>query len=823
MSLRESDDVPQCSSVLMCTVCRRQLRNPHLLPCLHAFCLACLQDECSQRSRDKYFCPVCVDSSPDESSDNKSIGGKKSVSSRPWHSFDKILENEAAHDALQRRLAELPGEGGDNDFHGDDNSGSDDEEEDPKTESGSSLRQSCQQLAPPAIFPCSNHSEKLTDQFCTKCDQIACPKCITSFHRRCSQGSIQNIKEVVESRRRGFDSLHNAIASSLTLCEDAQATQTARAEMVEQARARLLLAIRATREEMVSAMLAKEKTLVEEVNRLMNEAKEDAEQKAGTAAKLTVSLARQLDVMNFSLGAGAEGELLPYLLGLESHARADAKLAMGRLQEASHAEVVFHRDDVLEKALTESPLGFLKIEEEETSELQKRVVDGKADGGSRRLGLILTLVTSFHGGARDDISEPLLTDLVLLANGDVILTDRDNHCVKKFNRSGKLLTRVMLDASPSRIAVVSHGRAVVSTTGRRELYFLSLQGTVRILSSVRVKKLYTFLTSLGGGVLAAGTNYGDCLDLITEEGRYIKTIFSCKPERAGISRPFYITPVHHEHQQNPPHHDQGCLQTETEVNGAENHRNLAATSIESLHGSSDNKNKVARKQSPNNLNSSIYNTGLTTSSNGNNHRKASVAGKSKAGVNSSNKNIATSSPSAASSNNDIINNGHSSVSKPSVTIDPTSSSSTSASSTSDMNNMNSGPSSISSIPSYPSSSVGYSTDDLWITDSAKKIIYRLRQTDGKTTFTLKSRSDLQLTLECPLGVTVHPSGLTLLVDRDTDSVLLLDEGSNYIRPVLTAADGVSRPCAIYAGHRGHVALSQVDGMVKIYSSALQYF
>ncbi|RUS81581.1 hypothetical protein EGW08_010655, partial [Elysia chlorotica] len=567
----------QCASVLQCTVCERQMRNPHMLPCLHAFCLACLQDECSHRSRDKFFCPVCVDSSEatcsesvsgDPNSQNTAApkstanGGKKSVSSRPWHSFDTILENEVMHDALQRRLAELPatkGAGAEDEDEEDDDDGDDDDDEDGGyygddgggSKTGSSSGLTSARLEPPAMFPCSNHSDKLADQYCTKCEQIACPKCTTSFHRRCSQGSIQSIQKAVESRRRGFDSLHNTIAGTLTFCEEARALQTSRVELVESTRSSLLHAIKAAREQMVAAILAKEHALGVEVNRLMDRAKKDAEEKSATAGKMAVSLGRQLDVMSFSIGAGAEGELLPYLPGLEYLTRSDTGLALGRLQEAPQAQVVFQMDQVLEKAVKASPLGFLKTVQDANDREIQNGVSGKSDGGGEggTLGLTLTLMTSFHGGSRDDISEPLLTDLVLLANGDVILTDRDNQCVKKFNQSGKLLTRVLLDASPSRIAVVSQGRAVVSTTSRRQLYFLSLQGTVRVLSSVRVKKLYTFLTALGGGMLAAGTNYGDCLDIISEGGQFVRTIRSSKPDRAGICRPFYITPVQPLYQQ----------------------------------------------------------------------------------------------------------------------------------------------------------------------------------------------------------------------------------------------------------------------------------
>ena len=617
----------------------------------------------------------------------------------------------------------------------------------------------------------------------------------------------------MESKRRGFDSLHNSIAGSLALCEDAQAMQSARASVVETARSRILDAIRAAREQMVAALLAKEKSLTAEVNRLMDLAKADAEQKAGTAERLAVSLGRQLDVMSFSIGAGAEGELLPYLPRLEAHARADASLATGTLQEASQPEVLFQLDDVLEKVLETSPMGFLKVKQNERDEFHRNLngkSEGEGEGGGRRLSLTLTLMTSFHGGARDDISEPLLTDLVLLANGDVILTDRDNQCVKKFNRSGKLLTRVMLDASPSRIAVVSHGRAVVSTTGRRELYFLSLQGTVRILSSVRVKKLYTFLTSLGGGMLAAGTNYGDCLDLITEEGCYVKTISSSKPERAGISRPFYITPVQplfqqgiqNSYQNHSPASGPNVMTEVTEITGSSPVLNQTQTVPDDKIKHVGNGDKTVKR---NNEKNASGNSGSKLSSNYN------------SSTNSRKSSLTTSTASYTRTKN--TSNGKT---RNSPSSNQSSSPSSSLPSSSSAVTLAASASSESVTTTTPASSDAYSTSDLWVTDSARKILFRLRQADGKSTFTLKTRSDLQLTLECPLGVTVHPSGLSLLADRDTDSVLLLDKEGSYIRPVLTSADGLARPCAIYAGHRGHVALSQVDGMVKIYSSTLQY-
>lgn len=46
-------------SDLKCAMCHRQYIEPRLLPCLHSFCLGCLEDEVSHRTENWIRCLKC--------------------------------------------------------------------------------------------------------------------------------------------------------------------------------------------------------------------------------------------------------------------------------------------------------------------------------------------------------------------------------------------------------------------------------------------------------------------------------------------------------------------------------------------------------------------------------------------------------------------------------------------------------------------------------------------------------------------------------------------------------------------------------------------
>lgn len=101
-----------------------------------------------------------------------------------------------------------------------------------------------------------------------------------------------------------------------------------------------------------------------------------------------------------------------------------------------------------------------------------------------------------------------------------------------------------------------------------------------------------------------------------------------------------------------------------------------------------------------------------------------------------------------------------------------------------------------------------------VVDSGRRVLFALNA-EGQTIFTFKPKGEGAL--ECPLGVASVPvAGLILLADRDKNRVQLLSRRGSLLKDLLTEKDSIFKPCALNASARGRVALTQVDGWVKIY-------
>ncbi|KAL8615878.1 hypothetical protein ACOMHN_058945 [Nucella lapillus] len=647
------------SQAVRCGSCGGDPEAAILMTCLHVLCRNCLPSPASgSRSNHEvsYHCPVCVPATTTTSqAKNTSHNGMTStvtsrIASRPSVSVEELRRRCENHQSSSDHHCENGDE--------EEEENEDDEEENEDSTNGADGGES---FSSSLTFPCPQHRHREAEHFCSSCHQMACSKCHTSYHRKCSQ-HLLTLAEAVTWQQPALNSLHAKLAQRVVTSQENLHQEQKRLKNLKEQRSTLVGEIRAQKEALVRALEVKEQRLIEEVNDALDAEKGQAEGRVEHNQRSARAAEGQLGVLEAVMSVKGEPEILPLLPSL--HSRLDAETADDATSDKETSlHLVFNVNRQLADEVEKADLG--QITPADKSE--------KGDNKGDESDLRLTLMTSFHAQSREDTCDPLLTDVLLLPAGDVIVTDRDNKCVKKFNSTGHLLTRVPIPEVPSRLALVSHGKAVVSVMRRKILFFLSLLGTVRILSSVRVKKHYCFLAAAGQGQgqgqggesqLLAATNMCDVIDLISESGVLLRRLFTHRGERVSISRPLYLhVPL------NPRDPEVAAL----------------------------------------------------------------------------------------------------------------------------------------------------------VVDSGRRMLFALTS-EGETAFTFRPK-DAERSLECPLGVGTVPrragasagtGGLILLADRDRHRVVLLGRRGAWLRELLGEKESLHKPCALYTAQPGRVALTQVDGWVKIY-------
>ena len=523
-----------------CLLCHEDLYDPQLLPCLHILCMNCVQRQ-TARSKSKFACPLC----------EFSIGGDKCYQPYQSCSFAKLhlhqsKENEqendgrhvdsenGAHDDVSPDMSEAATDQSEYDdlddqdvvCSSDDASAMADNEYDVTKRKNSTT----------FYLACSFHQQYEARMFCKSCNTPVCEKCLTTLHKRCRGHS--SLENAVEEKRETFDKIHERMTLlSLNLQNELKIKRQQRVE-VEQQKQEVLRKIASFRQEVVAAVHAQERMLLDELDDMYGKEVGKLNEAEERDTRGLSCLCQSIDVFESALSLGAERELVANLPLIEKRVYLYEKDLTSTSSKSDALHVTFDPNSKLMDSL--STLGKVSLFRGENG-------NSKVDNASKKIvknddvwNCTFRLMTSYHGSTRDDTTHPLLTDAIILANDDVILTDRDNKSLKKFNSDGKLLTRVDIPEVPSRLAAVSGSKIVVSVMNKRELLFFSLHGTLRVLSKSKTAKQYSFVSGTPDGHLIVSTNNCDSIDLISQKGTFIRTLYTQKSEKAVLSRPIYL-------------------------------------------------------------------------------------------------------------------------------------------------------------------------------------------------------------------------------------------------------------------------------------------
>jgi len=154
-----------------CSICNDTYDNPKSLPCLHAFCLKCLQHIYRDKSPgDEEFCPVCGEEFRIPAEGIKCLKHHIIV--------QQLLDNERQRNQLR----------------------------------GSH---------------CDEHKEKEVELYCCECEKNICMKCYAVKHRKHNSGLIRLIPEVADNFRFRIDNDNQQVLSGINMVRE-RSSQTTR-------------------------------------------------------------------------------------------------------------------------------------------------------------------------------------------------------------------------------------------------------------------------------------------------------------------------------------------------------------------------------------------------------------------------------------------------------------------------------------------------------------------------------------------------------------------------------------------------------------------
>ncbi|XP_052776925.1 uncharacterized protein LOC128214476 [Mya arenaria] len=469
-TLHEQDEnlIPGLPEKLItCPVCKKTLKTPKCLPCLHSVCMKCLHAHimASGRLGKTFPCPVCGESTPAPAVDLKAEEWAKHFTSNPL--VDTVI------DAIELRKG--------------------DRKCDPcRTNRKRALAitwcSSCREalcstctgshrgmrltrghalidLSTIASQPvaaiiqdekCPDHGDQFLVFYCRDHRQQCCPTCAIAVHRRC--------ENVLEMSKLGKDIRTQGKADKLLkrlhACIEEQQTALlnkgdARDALVSK-KIDTLKEIRDLKIKIVELLDDMETAFIKEFDLLHQEHEHELKASIDAGNRITGTMENTASMLQAAITHASDSQLFTTFEKIQDECRRYEKYTLENRKECKELVYTFKMDERLRSvATTVRKFGHLSIQNDE--------------GSSKPLRECSVRETSIFG-ARTPFDD--LRGVDAFHNGDVIISDRMSKSVLLFRNSGEFVSHVNFNARPWGVAVLGVRTACVSLPESREIHIL---------------------------------------------------------------------------------------------------------------------------------------------------------------------------------------------------------------------------------------------------------------------------------------------------------------------------------------------------------------
>ncbi|XP_048254880.1 probable E3 ubiquitin-protein ligase MID2 [Haliotis rufescens] len=374
---------------------------------------------------------------------------------------------------------------------------------------------------------CKEHKNEHTKFLCKDCKKAVCHTCCTIYHRKCDQvvtieSEIQTMKSVI-AKARGELSLKQDEAKTHVEKQQSKVNEeTARHKQLESD-------VQSAGKTLIAKIKLQERKLLAELKEMSD--KHIGQLKADIKlGEMSVQMyQQQTELMDRALQSEYDMDVYEMYQGCEAgdvEAVGDADL-----KEKIRIEMISFRQNssVLSRAIDNLQLGEIDV-------LYEDVLDLEATPALRD-----TISTRVAGDVKTKDSYDVK---VMVVNGTdtVVITDRENKCVKSFytRNNQPCHSRLKLNNHPWGLTRLTHNQVAVAMPHINRIIIVGVNPDLELLSTITTSKTYVGITSLTSSTLAASSQSPPCVDILDMTGNALRSIGPLHNGKNILQHPNYL-------------------------------------------------------------------------------------------------------------------------------------------------------------------------------------------------------------------------------------------------------------------------------------------
>ncbi|XP_048247900.1 uncharacterized protein LOC124121199 [Haliotis rufescens] len=359
---------------------------------------------------------------------------------------------------------------------------------------------------------CKEHPDQRMQFYCKDCKKLQCQSCCILYHRKCEP--IVSLESVLPEMQNTLQTVQQKLEAYLATSNTRLAKKEAKCTEINENKSSLQSQVRSGTQAAIDLIKKKERQLLEQIDDVTE--KQIGQLKGDMKRE---EMARQMirqhsELLGRALESESDVDICEMYLWSESKEAATVCVPESGMEDVSGGKACFiHDRHLMCEKLNDLHLGVIDI-----------IVEDAFDSPSTAV-----LYDTVDIQAEDDEKKPNAFDVAVFVvdNTDtIVVTDRENKCVKSFYKRNKksCQSKLEVQSAPLRIANLNNNKMAVTLPNTKKIIIVEVKPELVLQSSISTRQRHVGLTSLTPTTLAAGSLDPPCVDILDMAGNGLRTL-----------------------------------------------------------------------------------------------------------------------------------------------------------------------------------------------------------------------------------------------------------------------------------------------------------